>query len=47
MGRLQPDGLGDAEAGGVADAQNRPVLEEWHAREKLLDFRAAEHDGKV
>ena len=46
IGGLQADGLGDAQAGGVAGGQNRPLFGAAHAAEKLEHFLGAQNDGQ-
>jgi len=47
VGRLQPDGLGDAEPRGVAHGQNRAVLQARHGLEELPDLCPACTMGRV
>jgi len=47
MGGFQPDGLGDAQPGGVTSGQDRPVFGAGHATEKVEDLFRAENDGQL
>ena len=44
---LQANGLGDAQAGGVAGGQDRPVLEALDATKKMQHLLGAEDDGQL
>ncbi len=47
IGRLQTDGLGDAETGGVASRQNRPMFGAAHAAQKVEDLLGLRTTGSL
>src|SRR5437879_3188487 len=46
-GGLQTNGFGDAQAGGIADRQDRLVLDVFDAAEKMENLGSAENDRQL